>query len=66
MKLYFLFLLHVFLSVASHFMFGFYTALQLHAGLNHVIASQFIVEEPNSFTKLCNSPMTEDGSVEGR
>lgn len=57
----------VFLCATSRFIsFVFYVPLQIYAGLDHVIASQVIVKEPNSLTKLWNSPMTEDSYLEGR
>lgn len=58
----------VFLCVTSCFIgFFFYIPLLIYAELSHVIASQFIVKEPNSLTtKLWNSPMTEDSHLEGR
>lgn len=57
----------VFLCVTSRFIsFFFYVPLQIYAELSHVIASQFIVKEPNSLTELWNSPMTEDRHLEGR
>lgn len=58
----------LFLFVTSCFIsFVFCVPLQIYAGLNHVIASQFIVKEPNHLNRkncVTDSHMTEDSHLE--
>lgn len=52
----------LFLCVTSCFIcFVFYVPLQIYAGMNHVIASQFIVKEPNHLNSKTAVPWELEG-----